>query len=276
MRRSYRRWSRSITPLERRRERRSCSEDAIWKTCCGMKTRTPQSPSSNVRMGDLLWKTQQHASRMRTRTPQLQEQSKLKGDSLLKQQQHAIVVKTHATAAASKEKAKRTEVMSRSQENKNEKTNERDEAIRRLIEERRNIVKGDKHQLKDLSKKIKKCIRDSKRTKRQEQILWILEEFRGIKSRSCIKSGRKRTLIPKVRNDTGKTITSRKGIATVFGEFYSKIYAEHQLGEEVQDPQNLETRINTEKKSCNEEVRNEIPDFTHKMKYKPPLITSKK
>ena len=27
-------------------------------------------------------------------------------------------------------------------------------------------------------------------------------------------------------------------------------------------PQNLETRINIEKKSCNEEVRNEIPDFT--------------
>ena len=53
--------------------------------------------------------------------------------------------------------------MSRSQENKNEKTNEGDEAIRRHIEERRNIVKGDKHQLKDLSKKIKKCIRDRKK-----------------------------------------------------------------------------------------------------------------
>ena len=105
IRRSYRRSSRSITPLERRRKRRSCSEDAIWKTCCGMKTRTPQSPSSNVRMADLLWKTQQHAIRMKTRTP-LQEQSKLKADSLLKQQQHAIVVKTHAAAAASKEKSK--------------------------------------------------------------------------------------------------------------------------------------------------------------------------
>ena len=65
-----------------------------------------------------------------------------------------------------------------------------------------------------------------------------------------------------MRNDKGKTITSRKGIATVFGEFYSKMYAEHQFGEEVQDPQNLETRINTKKKSWNEEVRNEIPDFT--------------
>ena len=30
----------------------------------------------------------------------------------------------------------------------------------------------------------------------------------------------------------------------------------------VRDPQNLETRMNTEKKSCNEDVRNEKPEFT--------------
>ena len=83
----------------------------------------------------------------------------------------------------------------------------------------------------------------------------ILEEFRGIKSRSCINSGKQRTLIPKVKNDKGETITSRKGIANVVGEFYSKLYAEHQLGEEVQDLQSLETKVNTEKKSCNEECK---------------------
>ena len=42
-------------------------------------------------------------------------------------------------------------------------------------------MKGDKHQLKELSKKIKQCIRDRKITKRQEHIQRILEEFRGIK-----------------------------------------------------------------------------------------------
>ena len=71
-------------------------------------------------------------------------------------------------------------------------------------------MKRDKHQLKDLNKKIKKCKRDTKRTKRQEKIQRILEEFRGIKSRSCIKSGRKRTLIPKVKNDKGETIKSHQ------------------------------------------------------------------
>ena len=57
-----------------------------------------------------------------------------------------------------------------------------------------------------------------KGAKRRENIQQILEEFRSIKSISCIKYGRKITLIPKVKNDSGETITSRKGIANVFGE----------------------------------------------------------
>ena len=32
------------------------------------------------------------------------------------------------------------------------------------------------------------------------------------------------TLIPKVKNDEGETITSRKGVANVFGEFCSKFF----------------------------------------------------
>ena len=85
--------------------------------------------------------------------------------------------------------------------------------------------KGEKHKLKELSKRIKKCIRERKRAKRQEKIQQTLEEIRGIKSFSCVKTERKSTLIPKVKNDTGETITYRKGIANVFGEFYSKLYA---------------------------------------------------
>ena len=89
-------------------------------------------------------------------------------------------------------KKQRTEVTSRSQGNKNKWNNEGDDEIRRLMEERRNTAKGDKPQLKELSKRIKKCIRE-----RQEKTQRILEEFRGIKSMSSIKSGRKRTLIRK-------------------------------------------------------------------------------
>ena len=75
-----------------------------------------------------------------------------------------------------------------------------------------------------------------------------------------------------MKNDKGETITYRKGIANVFGEFYGKLFAENQLAEEVT---NLEPRMNTEKKSCNEDVRMKYQS-SHTMKYKLPLITSKK
>ena len=65
-----------------------------------------------------------------------------------------------------------------------------------------------------------------------------------------------------MKNDKGETITSRKGIANVFAEFYSKFYAEDQLGEEVQDPHNSETKMNTERESRIDDVKNEIPEST--------------
>ena len=90
---------------------------------------------------------------------------------------------------------------------------------RRLIEQRRNTVKGDTERIEQ---EDQKNIRDRKRRKRQGNIQRILEEFKGMKSTSCIKSGRKRTLIPKVKNNKGETITSRKGIAKVFGRRSSR------------------------------------------------------
>ena len=84
----------------------------------------------------------------------------------------------------------------------------------------------------------------------------------GIKRKSSIKSGRRRTFIPKVKNDKGETITSRNGIANVFGEFYRKLYDETQLGEEIQESENMETRMSNENKSCNEDMGNGIPEFT--------------
>ena len=66
-----------------------------------------------------------------------------------------------------------------------------------------------------------------------------------------------------MKNEKGETNTSRKGIANVFGEFYSKLYSGERLAEEVQDPHNSETRMNTERESCNDDdEKNEIPEFT--------------
>ena len=86
---------------------------------------------------------------------------------------------THATAtcnwsedtdaAAAKEKSKRRDVMSKSQENKNEKNSDGHDEIRRLVEEMRNTAKREKHQLKELSTRITKCIRERKRTKNDKK-----------------------------------------------------------------------------------------------------------
>ena len=48
--------------------------------------------------------------------------------------------------------------MLRSQNNKKDQVEEEDDEIKALIEERRNIRKEDKEQMKHVSKKIKKCI----------------------------------------------------------------------------------------------------------------------
>ena len=55
---------------------------------------------------------------------------------------------------------------------------------------RRKVKKEDKGRLKEVSKKIKKCIRD-------EKIQRVLEEFKGIKNISNIKSVRKKHTHPK-------------------------------------------------------------------------------
>ena len=82
-------------------------------------------------------------------------------------------------------------------EDKDEVSNE-DVETRRVIEVRRNIRKGEKQHMKEVNKQIRKCTRDKKRSNRQEKIQRILEEFRGIKNISGIKSAKKRVLIPKI------------------------------------------------------------------------------
>ena len=70
-----------------------------------------------------------------------------------------------------------------------------------LLKKGQNTARGEKQHLKDVSKHERKCIRDKKRSRRQEKIQRILEDCRGIKNISGIKPARKIVLIPKVRND---------------------------------------------------------------------------
>ena len=75
--------------------------------------------------------------------------------------------------------------------------------------------------------------------KRQQDIQRILEDFEGVRNIAGIKSAKKKVLITKIKNDKGECITSRKGIADVFGEFYKRLYednekddSEHELGDD--------------------------------------------
>ena len=56
--------------------------------------------------------------------------------------------------------------------------------------------------------------------KRQQDIERILEEFKGVRNIPVIKTAKKKVLITKIKNEKGECITSRKGIADAFGEFY--------------------------------------------------------
>ena len=49
-----------------------------------------------------------------------------------------------------------------------------------------------------------------------------------------IRSAKKKVLIIKIKNEKGE-ITSRKGIANVFGEFYKTFYDDNEQGESEQE-----------------------------------------
>ena len=64
--------------------------------------------------------------------------------------------------------------------------------------------------------------------KRQQDIQRILEDFQGVRNIAGIKSAKKKVLITKIKNDKVECITSRKGIADVFGEFYKRLYEDNE------------------------------------------------
>ena len=73
--------------------------------------------------------------------------------------------------------------------------------------------------MKELSKSIKKCIRDKKRVKRQQVIQKFSKTSKVSATSQESNLQKKKVLITKIKNERGEIITSSKGIASVFGEF---------------------------------------------------------
>ena len=88
---------------------------------------------------------------------------------------------------------------------------------------RRSTPIEEKQRLKEVSKCIKNVSETKKRMKRQQDSQRILEDFKGVRNIPGIKSAKKKVLVTKIKNEKREIITSREGIANVFGEFYKKI-----------------------------------------------------
>ena len=58
--------------------------------------------------------------------------------------------------------------------------------------------------------------------KRQQDIQRMLEDFKGVENIPGVKSAKRRVLITETKSKKGHVITSRNGIANVFGEFFQK------------------------------------------------------
>ena len=66
-------------------------------------------------------------------------------------------------------------------------------------------------------------------------------------------------LITKIKNENGEIITSRKGIANVFGEFYKKIYDDNGQDESEQEIGENENESSTDVHNNGTDEDDEIP-----------------
>ena len=135
-------------------------------------------------------------------------------------------------------------------------TNEKDERIRALIQKRKNTAKHEEDQIREISKEIKKNIRDNKRMKGQEKIQNILEKVKGTKNIPIITSVKRRILIPNIRNKDGEAEKTRQGNANVFAKFYEELHK----GEDEQDDEDKSSRIDQE--NVDSSQNETIPEFT--------------
>ena len=99
------------------------------------------------------------------------------------------------------------------QRRRNPETHRREEKV---AQRRKTSIERAEQKIKNVSEK--------KRVKRHHDIERILEEFKGVRNIPRIKTAKKRVLITKIKNKEGECITSRKGIADTYGEFYKRLY----------------------------------------------------
>ena len=160
--------------------------------------------------------------------------------------------------------------------------------IRRLIEERRSTPKEEKQRLKEVSKCIKKCIREKKDWKDNKTSKEFSKTSKVSATSQESNLAKKKVLIAKIKNEKGEIITSRKGI----GEFYKRLYedkekddSEHEVNDDgnysndTEDDNNSSTDVhnnNTEETAGIPEITTEeLQTAINKLKKKGKSPTTK-
>ena len=95
------------------------------------------------------------------------------------------------------------------------------------------------------------------------------EDFNGVSNIPGIKSAKKKVLITKINNERGEIMTSRKGIANVFGEFYKKTLL-HNEQDECGNESNIDVHVSdTEETTRIPEITSEeLQDAIRKLRKK--------
>ena len=96
----------------------------------------------------------------------------------------------------------------------------------------------------------------------QQDIQRILEDFKGVRNILGIKSAKKKVLITKIKNDKGECITSRKGIAEVFGEFNKRLSDDTEKDDSEQELGDADNYSSTDVHNDNTGEMAGIPDMT--------------
>lgn len=102
--------------------------------------------------------------------------------------------------------------------------NDQNNHLRELIKSRQQLLPHSTAQRKIISKSIRKEIQATTRLYRRAEIDAILQQFRGLKQVSGIKSRKAQELITAMASPTGHEETDRQSIADIFATFYEDLY----------------------------------------------------
>ena len=98
--------------------------------------------------------------------------------------------------------------------------------LQTLLQQRRDTPSSDQEARRLLTKKIRKEIRDARRSERRTKIGNILNEYKNLKAISGIKSQKQKELIPCMISKNGSEVHERQGIADTFADFYEDLYGD--------------------------------------------------